>query len=325
MRSIPPPPRARSRQPSSSSPTRRCRDSGLALDLDPARRRTRRPARSSSSPSPGSRQPADPQLHGQRLRRRESRRSDGQPTRSRQRVRSRRSDALVVFIAAEPAQPIDPSRRCSDCVAPHRKTATGRSSARGCPLDEDVATRSAGLGRVHNELGFGRLALLDAWQAIGDDPTNFAAHRLLADGYSTEPRHEIARVSELLHVAAAAARQRHADQAAARAAESVHRATRGPEPRVVRRARFTDHHERAQAPRFGRRRRQRHAGRRRSPGGAAGSSVIQRGHYRFATDGFRDNNELEQEVANAFLQFRPSLRHEPARPSCGPRAPSTAI
>ena len=67
-------------------------------------------------------------------------------------------------------------------------------------LDEDVATRSAGLGRVYNELGFGRLASHDARQAISDDPTNFAAHRLLADGYSTEPWHEIARVSEL-HVA----------------------------------------------------------------------------------------------------------------------------
>ena len=30
------------------------------------------------------------------------------------------------------------------------------------------------------------------------------------------------------------------------------------------------------------------------------------GHYRFATDGFRTNNDLEQEVANAFLQYRPS-------------------
>jgi tetratricopeptide (TPR) repeat protein len=54
-------------------------------------------------------------------------------------------------------------------------------------LDEDVATRSAGIGRIHNELGFGRLALNDAWQAIGDDPTDFAAHRLLADGYSSRP------------------------------------------------------------------------------------------------------------------------------------------
>ena len=30
------------------------------------------------------------------------------------------------------------------------------------------------------------------------------------------------------------------------------------------------------------------------------------GHYRFATDGFRDNNDFEQEVANAFVQYRPT-------------------
>ena len=30
------------------------------------------------------------------------------------------------------------------------------------------------------------------------------------------------------------------------------------------------------------------------------------GHYRFATDGFRDNNDLDERSANAFLQYRPS-------------------
>ena len=30
------------------------------------------------------------------------------------------------------------------------------------------------------------------------------------------------------------------------------------------------------------------------------------GHYRFATDGFRDNNDFEQSVANAFIQYRPT-------------------
>ena len=47
-------------------------------------------------------------------------------------------------------------------------------------------------------MSLGQLALLDAWNALGDDPADFTAHRLLADAYSTEPRHEIARVSELL-------------------------------------------------------------------------------------------------------------------------------
>ena len=30
------------------------------------------------------------------------------------------------------------------------------------------------------------------------------------------------------------------------------------------------------------------------------------GHYRFSTDGFRENNDYEQEAANAFLQYRPT-------------------
>jgi len=30
------------------------------------------------------------------------------------------------------------------------------------------------------------------------------------------------------------------------------------------------------------------------------------GHYRFSTDGFRENNDFEQEVANAFVQYRPT-------------------
>src|SRR6185436_12657471 len=65
-------------------------------------------------------------------------------------------------------------------------------------LDEDIATRSASLARMHAEIGTDQLALLDAWQALGNDPADFAGHRLLANAYGSEPRHEIARVSELL-------------------------------------------------------------------------------------------------------------------------------
>ena len=113
----------------------------------------------------------DAQLHGQGLRRRASRRSGDQPTRSRQGFRSRRSDSLVVLVAAEPAHQSARRGVSGSARKPRAGTATGRSSRSWLPLDEDIATRSAGLGRVHNELGFGRLALIDAWQAIGDDPT----------------------------------------------------------------------------------------------------------------------------------------------------------
>ena len=39
---------------------------------------------------------------------------------------------------------------------------------------------------------------MEGWNSVNTDPTNFSAHRFLADSYSALPRHEIARVSELL-------------------------------------------------------------------------------------------------------------------------------
>lgn len=65
-------------------------------------------------------------------------------------------------------------------------------------LDSDLAARSAALGRIYSDLGFQQLALVEGWNSVNTDPTNFSAHRLLADSYSILPRHEIARVSELL-------------------------------------------------------------------------------------------------------------------------------
>ena len=65
-------------------------------------------------------------------------------------------------------------------------------------LDSDLAARSAATARIYNDLGFGQRGLLEGYNAVNADPTNFSAHRFLADTYATLPRHEIARVSELL-------------------------------------------------------------------------------------------------------------------------------
>jgi hypothetical protein len=65
-------------------------------------------------------------------------------------------------------------------------------------LDSDLAARSAALSRIYSDLGFQQLALIEGWKSANTDPTNFSAHRFLADSYSVLPRHEIARVSELL-------------------------------------------------------------------------------------------------------------------------------
>jgi hypothetical protein len=65
-------------------------------------------------------------------------------------------------------------------------------------LDEDLAARSASRARIYKDLGFQQLALIEGWKSLDADPSSYSAHRFLADSYSALPRHEIARVSELL-------------------------------------------------------------------------------------------------------------------------------
>ena len=65
-------------------------------------------------------------------------------------------------------------------------------------LDLDLAARSASLGRLYRDLGFEQLAPVEGWKSLDADPGDFSGHRLLADTYAALPRHEVARVSELL-------------------------------------------------------------------------------------------------------------------------------
>jgi tetratricopeptide (TPR) repeat protein len=65
-------------------------------------------------------------------------------------------------------------------------------------LDSDEAARQSALARIYSDLGYQQLALVEGWKSVNTDPTNYSAHRFLADSYSVRPRHEIARVSELL-------------------------------------------------------------------------------------------------------------------------------
>ena len=65
-------------------------------------------------------------------------------------------------------------------------------------LDDDLAARSASLGRIYNDLGFEERALVEGWYSTANNPSDYSAHRLLADTYATRPGHQIARVSELL-------------------------------------------------------------------------------------------------------------------------------
>jgi hypothetical protein len=65
-------------------------------------------------------------------------------------------------------------------------------------LDSDLAARSVSLARIYTDLGFQDLALVEGWESVNTDPADFSGHRFLSDSYSVLPRHEIARVSELL-------------------------------------------------------------------------------------------------------------------------------
>jgi hypothetical protein len=58
--------------------------------------------------------------------------------------------------------------------------------------------RSASLARIYDDLGFTQPARVIASRSLTANPANPSAHRFLADLYAREPRHEVARLSELL-------------------------------------------------------------------------------------------------------------------------------
>ncbi len=65
-------------------------------------------------------------------------------------------------------------------------------------LDRDEAARGSSLARIFENLGFERRAVMETAKSLSFDPANHSAHRFLSDTYANTPRHEIARVSELL-------------------------------------------------------------------------------------------------------------------------------
>lgn len=92
-------------------------------------------------------------------------------------------------------QPIAALDDLQKSIARNDNRAVYRSSLK---LDEDMAARSASLGRIYRDLGFEQRALVEGWRSVNADPSDYSGHRFLADTYSILPRHGIARVSELL-------------------------------------------------------------------------------------------------------------------------------
>jgi hypothetical protein len=92
-------------------------------------------------------------------------------------------------------RPVEALREVEQAIALNDNRAVYRSRLL---LDADEAARSAAQARIYSDLGFQQLALVEGWKSVNTDPTSFSAHRFLADSYAVLPRHEIARVSELL-------------------------------------------------------------------------------------------------------------------------------
>ena len=92
-------------------------------------------------------------------------------------------------------RPVEALEDMGKAVELNKNRAVYRSSLQ---LDSDLAARSASLGRIYSDLGFQEAALVEGWTSATADPTSFSAARLLADSYAALPRHEVARVSELL-------------------------------------------------------------------------------------------------------------------------------
>jgi len=65
-------------------------------------------------------------------------------------------------------------------------------------LDQDRAARGTSMARAYNDLGFKREAANEASNSLQIAPSNASAHRFLSDSYKGTRRTEIGRVSELL-------------------------------------------------------------------------------------------------------------------------------
>ncbi|MCB1596583.1 MAG: FecR domain-containing protein [Gammaproteobacteria bacterium] len=174
-------------------------------------------------------------------------------------------------------------------------------------LDQDLAARSAALGKIERNLGFEELALREGWQSIALAPADYSGHRLLADNYSFLPRHEIARVNELLQSQILQPQNMTPIQPQLAEANLFVLDNAGPTAIA-----FNEFN-----PLFSRDRLAIQAsavvGNQGTWGGDSVLSGIEGpwsfsvGGFHFETDGFQENNDLTVDTGNAFVQFQQSV------------------
>jgi len=169
-------------------------------------------------------------------------------------------------------------------------------------LDSDQAARNLSLARIHGDLGFQQLALVEGYESVNTDPTNSSAHRYLADSYSVLPRHEIARVSELLQ--SQLLNPLNLQPIQPRAAESNLSLISAGGPATASYNEFNALFKRNQVNTIvsGMVGEQQTGSGEAVVGGTYDNWSFSLGVSRFETDGFRDNNDQSDTIGNAFIQ-----------------------
>jgi tetratricopeptide (TPR) repeat protein len=196
-------------------------------------------------------------------------------------------------------RPVEALRDLQQSIALNDNRAVYRSRLL---LDEDLAARSAGIGRIYRDLGFQQLALVQGWKSVNADPSNYSAHRFLADSYSVLPRHEIARVSELLQFQLL--QPININPVGPNLAESQSLIFEGTGPSSPSYNEFN--------PLFNRNRAavelnvvggEKHTfGNEMIFSGVLDRYSFSIGQFHYKTDGFRENNDLDQNIYNSFFQ-----------------------
>jgi tetratricopeptide (TPR) repeat protein len=197
-------------------------------------------------------------------------------------------------------QPVDALRDNQAAIDRNDNRAVYRSRLL---VDADLAARSAALGQIYNDLGFEQLALLEGYESVAADPANYSGHRLLADTYDSHPRHEIARVNELFR--SQLLQPNNITPVPARLGQASLFLSTVAGPSGVSYNEFN--------PLFNR-----NDLRVQASGVSGGNDTwgddvtvagiwnrlsFSLGQYHFETDGFRENNDSEQDVLNAFAQY----------------------
>ena len=211
-------------------------------------------------------------------------------------------DALIKLSRNQPVEALD------DLLGASNRNDNRAPFQARFPMDADLATRSAGTGHVMRELGFEQLAMVQGWAATQLDPADYAAHRLLADVYSTEPRHELARVSELLTSQLLQPLNLTPIQPQLAQIGSLRADRSGPtelafsefSPLVTKNGLRFEMSSVAGA------------------NGTFGDDLVVAGlhdklsysvgQFRYTSDGIRENNDLDEKIYNAFIQFSPNDR-----------------